>query len=45
VETEEQRNADGVSNRGWGGVGSAISGFEPNDEPDLERAQYEEHIF
>jgi uncharacterized protein len=42
---KEQRNADGVSNRGWGGVGSAISGFEPNGEPDLERAQYEEHIF
>src|SRR5262249_41921601 len=40
----EKRNADGVSNRGWGGVGSAISAFEPSGEPDMDRAAFEEHI-
>jgi hypothetical protein len=42
---KKTRNADGVSNRGWGGVGSAIEAFEPSGEPDMDRAQFEEHIF
>jgi uncharacterized OB-fold protein len=41
----EKRSGAGVSNRGWGGVGSAIDAFEPSGEPDMDRAQYEEHIF
>ena len=42
---KEKRNAEGVSNRGWGGVGSAIKAFEPSGEPDMDRAAFEEHIF
>jgi len=42
---KEKRSGAGVSNRGWGGVGSAIDAFEPSGEPDMDRAQYEEHIF
>ena len=45
---KEKRNADGVSNRGWGGVGSAIDAFEPTGEPDMDRRSTfsdEEHIF
>jgi len=42
---KEKRSAEGVSNRGWGGVGSAIEAFEPSGEPDMERSKYEEHIF
>jgi uncharacterized protein len=42
---KEKRTAEGVSNRGWGGVGSAIDAFEPSGEPDMPREQFEEHIF
>ena len=42
---KEARSAEGVSNRGWGGVGSAIEAFEPSGEPDMPREQFEEHIF
>ena len=42
---KEKRSGEGVSNRGWGGVGSAIDAFEPSGEPDMPREQYEEHIF
>jgi hypothetical protein len=42
---KERRSAEGVSNRGWGGVGAAIEAFEPTGEPDMPREQYEEHIF
>jgi uncharacterized OB-fold protein len=42
---KEQRSAEGISNRGWGSVSSAIASFEPNGEPDMERARFEEHIF
>ena len=42
---KEQRSAEGVSNRGWGGVASAIDAFEPSGEPDMDRAAFEEHIF
>jgi len=40
-----ERNADGVSNRGWGSVSSVIDAFEPTGEPDVDRAEYEEHVF
>jgi hypothetical protein len=40
-----ERSGEGVTNRGWGGVGSVIDGFEPNGEPDAPRTQYEEHLF
>jgi uncharacterized OB-fold protein len=39
-----ERSAEGVSNRGWGGVGSVISSFEPSGEPDLPREKFAEHI-
>jgi uncharacterized OB-fold protein len=42
---KNERSAEGVSNRGWGGVGSAIDAFEPSGEPDMDRAKFEEHIF
>ena len=42
---KEKRSGEGVGNRGWGGVGSAITGFEPSGEPDMEKSKYEEHIF
>jgi uncharacterized OB-fold protein len=42
---KEKRSADGVSNRGWGGVGSAIEAFEPSGEPDMDREKFQEHIF
>ncbi len=42
---KEQRSAEGVSNRGWGGVGSCIDAFEPTGEPDMPRDEFEEHIF
>jgi uncharacterized protein len=31
---EEERNIDGISNRGWGGLDGVIAGFEPTGEPD-----------
>jgi uncharacterized protein len=42
---KSERSAEGVSNRGWGGVGSAVEAFEPSGEPDMPREQFEEHIF
>jgi uncharacterized OB-fold protein len=41
---KSERSADGVSNRGWGGVGSVISSFEPSGEPDVPREHFAEHI-
>jgi uncharacterized protein len=42
---KDKRTAEGVSNRGWGGVGSAIDAFEPTGEPDMAREKFREHIF
>ena len=39
-----ERSAEGISNRGWGGVGSVISSFEPSGERDVPRDQFAEHI-
>jgi uncharacterized protein len=41
----EKRNAEGISNRGWGSVSSVIDAFEATGEPDMDRAKFEEHIF
>jgi uncharacterized OB-fold protein len=43
--SKEKRSAEGVSNRGWGGVGSAIEAFEASGEPDMPREKFQEHIF
>jgi uncharacterized OB-fold protein len=42
---KEKRSAEGISNRGWGSVSSAIESFEPSGEADMDRAKFEEHIF
>ena len=42
---KSERSGAGVSNRGWGSVASVIDAFEPTGEPDMDRAEYEEHIF
>jgi uncharacterized OB-fold protein len=42
---EGERTADGISNRGWGGVQGAISAFEPTGEPDAAFEDYKEHLF
>ena len=42
---KDERNAEGISNRGWGSVSSVIDAFEPTGEPDMDRAKFEEHIF
>jgi len=42
---EHERRADTISNRGWGGIDSVISGFQPADEPDADPKEYREHMF
>ena len=42
---ESERTADGITNRGWGGVSGGISAFEPTGEPDAPLDDYKEHIF
>jgi uncharacterized protein len=42
---EAERTAEGISNRGWGGVGGAIVAFEPTGEPDAGVEAYKEHMF
>ena len=42
---KNKRSAEGISNRGWGSVSSAIESFEPSGEADMDRAKFEEHIF
>ena len=42
---EGERTAQGISNRGWGGLGSVVSAFEPTGEPDATDDVYREHIF
>lgn len=41
----DQRNVDGVSNRGWGGLDGVIDGFEPTGEPDAPLDEIREHMF
>lgn len=42
---EGERSAEGISNRGWGGVAGAISAFEATGEPDAPLEHYKEHLF
>jgi uncharacterized OB-fold protein len=42
---KKDRKVEGISNRGWGGLGSVISSFEPSGEPDAPREVFKEHIF
>lgn len=42
---KDQRSAEGISNRGWSGVGSVIDSFEATGEPDAGEDVYKEHIF
>jgi hypothetical protein len=41
---KDQRSAEGISSRGWGGVGSVIESFEPTGEPDVAREKFAEHV-
>lgn len=41
----EERTAEGISNRGWGGISGVVSAFEPTGEPDATSEVYKEHIF
>ena len=40
-----KRKVEGISNRGFGGLGSVIEAFEPSGEPDASPEVYKEHIF
>ena len=40
-----ERSVDGMSNRGWGGLGDVIESFEATGEPDATEEIYKEHIF
>ena len=41
----EERSVDGMSNRGWGGLGEVVESFEATGEPDAPEEQYKEHLF
>jgi uncharacterized OB-fold protein len=41
---EAERTSEGQSARGWATVAGAISGFEPNGEPDVDKSHFMEHI-
>jgi uncharacterized OB-fold protein len=40
-----ERSVDGMSNRGWGGLGDVIDSFEATGEPDASEEVFKEHIF
>ena len=40
-----ERNVDGMTNRGWGGLGEVVESFEATGEPDAPEAEYKEHLF
>jgi uncharacterized protein len=42
---EAERSAEGISNRGWGALGSVIASFEPTGEPDAGEDVFRDHIF
>lgn len=42
---KKDRKVEGISNRGWGGLGSVITSFEATGEPDASPDVYKEHIF
>ena len=41
----EERNVDGMTNRGWGGFGEVVESFEATGEPDAGDEVYKEHLF
>jgi uncharacterized OB-fold protein len=41
----EQRSAEGISNRGWGSMGSVVDSFEATGEPDASEDLFKDHIF
>lgn len=41
----EERNVDGMTNRGWGGLGEVVESFEATGEPDAPEEMYKEHLF
>jgi uncharacterized OB-fold protein len=41
----EERSVEGMSNRGWAGLGDVIDSFEATGEPDATEDVYKEHIF
>lgn len=40
-----ERSVDGMSNRGWGGLGDVVDSFEATGEPDAPEEMYKEHLF
>jgi uncharacterized OB-fold protein len=42
---EGERSAEGITNRGWGGLDGVIEGFAPTGEPDAPFEAYKDHIF
>jgi uncharacterized OB-fold protein len=40
-----ERSVQGMSNRGWAGLGDVIESFEATGEPDATEDVYKEHIF
>lgn len=41
----EERSVDGMTNRGWGGLGDVVESFEATGEPDAPEEQFKEHLF
>lgn len=41
----DQRDVEGITNRGWGGFEGVIDGFEPTGEPDATHDEIREHMF
>lgn len=42
---QDERRVDGMTNRGWGGLGDVVDSFEATGEPDAPEDQYKEHLF
>ena len=42
---EGERSVEGMSNRGWAGLGDVISSFEATGEPDADYDTIKEHLF
>lgn len=42
---DDERSVEGMTNRGWGGLGDVVESFEATGEPDAPEDQYKEHLF
>jgi uncharacterized OB-fold protein len=42
---ESERTVEGMTNRGWGGLGDVIQSFEATGEPDADPELFKEHLF